>query len=272
MNPLALLITAMVALKNDLYSRFNATLAKLPPLEQIEAGNVALCAVREVEWAKQRLEQVGTDLESTLNAAANTIAGYERKVGETVDIAASRLIDVMAKNSEAAGLSAAITAKTHLPIEDHNTALDAAKLTAKQEGSDEAETAFNAKVLDLKTLTDRRAAAIDKVGAIAAASLKDADLLGDNHEAMLTVVEDRLAQLTAVGLTAESRPISFGSLMACAPDEAGTTEFSSRLEMLKESLPNGTFAASAATPGVPKPSTAAGALPVAAAAAKKVFV
>lgn len=272
MNPLALLITAMVALKNDLYSRFNATLAKLPPLEQIEAGNVALCAVREVEWAKQRLEQVGTDLESTLNAAATTIAGYERRVGETVDIAAGRLIEVITKNAEAHGLSAAIAAKTHLPIEDHNTALDAAKLVAKKEGSDEAETAFNAKVLDIQTLTDRRAAAIEKLGAIAATALKDADLLAENHDALVTVIEGRLAQLTEVGLTAESRPITFTSLMACAPDEEGTKEFASRLEMLKESAPNGTFSAAAPVAGGPKPATAAGVLPATTTEKKKLFV
>ena len=38
MNPIAAFIAALVALKTELYTRFNASLAKLPPMEQIEGG------------------------------------------------------------------------------------------------------------------------------------------------------------------------------------------------------------------------------------------
>ncbi len=259
MNPLAALITMMVALKNDLYTRFNAALKALPPMEQIEAGSAGLSIVREMEWAKQRIEQVGTDLEATLTSAGKMIAGYSRDASQSVDVAASHLIEALNANTAASAISAAIAAKTHLPIEDHQTALDHAVTQAKTEAEEAAKIGFNAEVLNLKLVADRRSEAIAKVGVLAAASLKDTDLLAANYADLLAVVEGRVAKLVEVGLTAESRPKTYGSLMACPADEAGTAEFDARLEMITENAPNGSLLAS--TPAVPHPTTQAGLLP-----------
>jgi len=128
MNPLAALIAMMLALKNAIQSRFNAAMAKLPPMESMEAGSAGQAVMRELDWARNCIEQLGTDLESTLNAAGTIITGFERKVGETVELAAARLIDCMKAEAAAGAISAAIAAKTHLPFVDHETAIADAKI------------------------------------------------------------------------------------------------------------------------------------------------
>lgn len=253
MNPLASLIAALVALKNDLYSKFNAALSKLPPLEQIEGGQAGISAVRELDWAKDRIERVGEQLEATLTQATQMIEGFERKSGETVDTAAARLIEVLEANAGSAAISSAIAAKTHLPMEDHQTALDNAVTAAKDNLKTELENGFNAKLDEIRLIAERRSATIEKLGAVAAASVSDADLLAEDREARVQKVEDRVKLLATAGITPESKPKNFASLMACGTDEQGETEFSARLETIKEAAGNINLAAAA-----PKPTTQAG--------------
>ncbi len=254
MNPLATLIKALVDLKNDLYAKFNAALSKLPPMEQIEGGQAGVAAVREMDWAKDRIERVGEQLESTLSNAASMIEGFERKAGEPVDTAAERLIVALEAQAGAKAISAAITAKTHLPIEDHQTALDNAVNAAKDTLKTELEEGFTAKLDEINLIAERRNAAIGKIGVVAAASLSDADLLAEDHEARLTKIEDRVKLLATAGITAEAKPKNFASLMACGTDETGETEFNARLETIREA--NGGINLAAAAPA--KPSTPAG--------------
>lgn len=256
MNPLATILAALVSLKNDLYTKFNAALSKLPPLEQMEGGNAALPVIRELDWAKERMERVGADLDSALIAASNIVQGFERKANESVDVAATRLIDMMNEQAGKDAISAAIAAKTHLPIEDHNTALASAVDTAKAETKNEVEVQFNAKLQSIQTLSERRATVTEKLGALAASTIADADLLADDHEVRITAVEDRVALLTAAGITPEAKPKGFESLMACGYDEAGLKEFGSRMEMIKESA----GAPLAASAPKPSPETPAGVL------------
>jgi hypothetical protein len=255
MNPLASLISALVALKNDLYAKFNAALSKLPPLEQIEGGNAGMSAVRELDWAKDRIERVGEQLEATLTQAAQMIQGFERKAGEPVDTAAERLIATLEANAGSAALSAAIAGKTHLPIEDHQAALDNAVNAAKETLKTELETGFNARLDEIRLIAERRSAVIEKLGPQAAAAVSDADLLAEDHEARVQKVEDRVKLLAGAGITPADKPKNFASLMACGTDEQGETEFVSRLETIKEAAGGINLAAAA-----PKPSTPAGTL------------
>ena len=260
MNPIAAIIASLLTLKDELYTRFNAALVKLPPLEQIEGGQSVLGVIREVEWAGERMKRVGEDLQATLAAASERLVAFERKAGESVEVAASRLLDALLAESAMAAIGAAVTAKTHLPIEDHQTALTSAIETARTATRNEVEVEFNARLESLQNLATRRNDAIAKLGVIAAGAISDADLLAENHAEHVAAVEARIATLAASGITAESHPRNFGSLLACGLDETGTAQFSARLEMLKEA------AATTATPKKPVTITAAaGALPAAAA-------
>lgn len=265
MNPLAVILASLLALKDELYTRFNAALGKLPPLEQIEGGNSVLGVIREVEWAGERMKRVGEDLEATLTAAAERLSAFERRAGEAVDVAASRLLDSMLAESATAGIGAAVTAKTHLPIEDHQTALNSAIEQARAAARGEVELEFNARMESIQTLATRRNEVTAKFGALAAGAISDADLLAENHAEVIAAVEARIATLAASGITAENHPRNFGSLLACGMDEAGTAQFTARLEMLKEAT-----AQSAAGPL--KPTTPAGTLPANAANAAKTSV
>lgn len=258
MNPLVALIAAFAALRTDMTTRFNAALKALPPLEQIEGGNVANGLIRELDWAGERLGRMGSEIESTLTAAGAVIQGFERKAGEAADITAGRLVEALAAEQGTRAIQAAIAAKTLLPFEDHTTAVENARTSAATDAKTEAETGFNARLSEIETIAARRTAAIEKVGVLAAAGLKDEDLLAEDHEARLAVIEGRIAKLTEVGITAEAKPKNFGSLVACSEEE-----FNSRLEMIAESGPVTLAAGSPAAPAAPafKASTPAGALP-----------
>lgn len=259
MNPLAAIIALFAQMKIDLAARFNAALATRPPLESVEGANVANGLLREFDWAKERLERMGTELNATLAAAASIIPGFSFNPGETVEVAANRLLESIKDDAATKAISAAIAAKTHLPIEDHTAALDNAVLAAKAEERVTLQAEFATRLDEVKLIAERRTAAIEKVGSVAAASLTDADLLAENHEALLAAVEGRVARLAEVGVTAEAKPKSFASLMACATDEAGNTEFEARLETIKEAT--GPVPLQAAAPTAPKASTPAGVVP-----------
>lgn len=260
MNPLVAVIAAFASLKNELYTRFNASLAKLQPLEQAEGSQAVLGVIREVDWAKDRMERVGAELEATLTAAAAKLAGFETKANEPIAELAARLLTAHTEEASAVALAAAIESKVHLLTTEANAALSAAIDKALLQGAADAEVAFNAKLTDIATLAERRTAAIDKLGAVAAAALKDTDLLAENHADLLATLETRVAALTTAGITHETRPLGFASLLAVALDADGTADFDARLGVLTEIVPAVPLTAGA--PVVkPVPATLAGTLP-----------
>jgi hypothetical protein len=253
MNPLVSLIALFASMKVDIAARFNAALANRPPLEGVEGANVALSVLRELDWAKERVERLGTELNATLSAAATIIPGFEFRQGEAIEAAAARLVEKYGDDLSAKALSAAIAAKSVLPMVDHQTAIDDAVTSAKSEVRNEIETKFNAKLDEIKLIAERRNQLVEKLG-VAAAALSDADLLAPDHEARVTQVEARVTQLAAAGITPDAKPLSFVSLIACGMDETGTKEFEARLETLKEHAPVVNLQAS----GGPKAATPAG--------------
>lgn len=271
MKPLAAVIAAFASLKDELYTRFNAALGKLPPMEQIEAGQGVLSVVREVDWAKERMERVGQDLEATLTAAAEKLAGFEKKAGESLQSLAARVLDASLAEAASAAIAAAIAAKSVIPMDEHTTILASETEKATKQGAADAEIAFNAKLSDLNTLAERRKDAVDKFGALAAASLSDAALLAESYPATIAILEGRLASIAAAGITAEARPLGFASLLAVALDESAATEFDGRLGALKEVQP--AAAPLSASTQKPTPSTPAPTLtPTASTEVKKTII
>lgn len=269
MNPLASFITLLLALRADLHARFNEGLKTLPPLEQIEAGSAAAGVLANLEWVRTRVESLGADLESTLVTASKLIPNFDHKKGSDLQASAEALITACMNQAGTEAILAAITAKTHLPIEDHNTAVT----NAKEAGKSEAETAFKAQVKDLETIATRRTEVTAKLGVLAAAAISDADLLSEKYTDVVTEQEGRITRLTEAGITAESRPKNFAALLACGLNDTGRAEFDARLEMITEAGPApapGAGIAGSNPNGGPAPaSTPAGGLPPGAPGEKK---
>lgn len=260
MNPLVTLVAMFASLRTDLTKQFNKALEGRPPLESVEGANVAASVLREIDWAKDRIERMGTELSTTLSNAATIIPGFDYRPGEAVEAAAARMLEKISEQAGMAAISNAIAAKTHLPMEDHRTALDDAVNNAKEVVRGELQNDFNAKLDEMKLIAERRNAAVEKLGS-AANSLSDEDLLAEDHEARLGRVEERITTLAAAGITPELKPLSFTSLMACGMDEAGTKEFTARLETLKEAGALPVQASGPMTTAPKKPSTPVGSLP-----------
>ena len=271
MNPLAAFATLFATLTADIRTRFNAAIAKLPPLEQIEGGNAVLNVLSSIDWAKERMDQCGADLESALTAAAAKVTSFEKRAGEAMPALAARLWDGSHADAATSAIAAAIAAKTVLPIDEHTTTLTTAVDAATLKGAADAEVAFNAKLTDLATLAARRGDATTKFGPVAAAALKDADLLADNHAALFATMESRVASLTAAGITEAARPLGFASLVAVGLDEPGAITFNALLETLKEA-PAASVPLTAGAPTKPTPSTPASVIPAPEAAAKKTII
>lgn len=273
MNPLAALAALFATLTNDIRTRFNAAISKLPPLEQIEGGNAVLNVINSIDWARERMDQCVADLESALTAATAKVEGFEKRAGETATELAARLWDGSHAAAAAAALTAAIAARTVLPIEEHTTLIDA----ATRKGAADAEVAFNARLADIATLAARRAEATEKLGQVAANALKDADLLGENYAELLAAMEGRIASLAAAGITPEARPLGYASLVAEPLDETGTADFNARLATLKEAAAPITAAPitavpiTAAAPAKPTPSTPATTIPTETASKKTII-
>jgi hypothetical protein len=260
MNPIAAIIAAFVALKADIKTRFNASLANLGPIEQVEGSNSVLAVIREVEWAQQRMEQIGTDLDATIRAAESKLSSFRAQEGEAVELAASRMLEAMLDEASQSAISKAIAAATHLPVEDHTTAIEQAVNSARETLRTELETAFLARLENVKLLATRREEAVAALGATAAALLTDDQLADENHAATVGLLAARIGRMKELGITEDARPVGFRSLLACGLDESGTGEFEARVTMIQESVQASVSltASTQATPATTTPAIASG--------------
>jgi hypothetical protein len=248
MNPLLSVIALLATLRSDLYNKFNAAMEKAKPLEQFEAGSAARGILNEIDWAKERLMRTGEELEASLNNAGKFLSAFEPKSGEAPELAAARFLDTFTKKVSEDAVSAAITAGTVIPSADHENALTAARETAATEAKTTAETEFNAKLAKIELLATRRQEAVTRVGELAAATISDDILAGEEYEAAIAAKEARNATLAEKNITPEARPKFYADLIAKA-DEA---TFTAGLELILEAA-GGTLAPiAAAAPVAPK--------------------
>lgn len=261
MNPLIAIIAAFASLKKDLYTRFNAALEGLGPVEQVEASQSVISVIREVDWARQRMEQVGTDLEAALTAANAQLAAFTRNDGEGIEVAAGRIVNLMCADAAATAVEAAIAAATHMPVEDHRTALETAVAAARAEVEQAQEAAFTARLEVVNAVAARRAQAVEDLGVSAASTLTDDHLAAENHADTVALLAARVTTMGELGITAEARPKGFASLLECPLDEAGSASFAARIELIKESA---VLAVTAAAPATATPATTVPAIPAAA--------
>jgi len=267
MNPLLTIITLLSALRADLYTKFNAAMEKAKPLEQFEAGSAARGILAEIDWAKDRLERSGQELQATLENAGKFLSGFESKAGETPDMTAARFLEACAAKAAEDALAASIAEKKVISITDHENAITAAKEEAAETAKTTAEADFNSKLTAIKLVADRRADAVTRIGEIAAARITDEQLAADDFDAAITALEGRVNKLKEANITAEGRPKFYADLIA-KPDEES---FTASLELLLEAAGGklAVIAAAAPTkPAGPGVSTA-GAAPVSATTGEK---
>lgn len=221
-------IAALLAFKQEMKAKFNGQIEKLPPLEGLEVANSVRDVLWSVDWAARRMNEVSKDVDDTASRAEELMAQFEAEIA-------------------AATLVAAVEAKTHVPVADHDAALTA----AREEVKTTMETEFTAKLNVVKVSFDRKAEAIAKLGPEAVAGLVDADFAAEDFPARLGLVEARVKTLADAGLTAESKPKVFGMLIAHSLDEEGTKAFDASFEILKEAA-GGEFKASITPPTGPR--------------------
>lgn len=243
MNPLLSIITLLAGLRNDLYNKFNAAIKQAEPLEQFEASSAARGILLEMDWAKKQLERAGEEIAATMQNADKILSNFKVNKGEDPAMAATRFLEEFTASIQKEAVSAAITAKTVVPFEDHENAITAAKETAAQEAKDAAETEFNAKLQKIELLATRRKDAVARIGELAAASISDDVLAGDKHEEAIVAKEGFIAKMKEKNITAEGRPKIYADLIAKADEAAFTTGLETILEAA-----GGQLAAVAATP------------------------
>ena len=270
MNPLIAVITLLANLRADLYNKFNAALEKAKPLEQFEAGSAACGILNEIDWAKERLQRSGEELQSTLENAGKFLSGFESKLNETPEMAAARFLDELTASIEKSALAAAIGEKKVVSIDDHNNALTAAKETAATEAKEKADGEFNAKLTAIKLIADRRTEAVTRVGEIAAAQLTDEILAGETFEASLVAIEGRISAMKEKDITAENRPRLYTDLLTKGSEE----EFTASMEIVLEAAGGklATIKAEASKEGPKVSFTAAAPIPGASGERKKLVI
>jgi hypothetical protein len=247
MNPLVSLITVFLALKKDLTDRFNAALANRPVIEQVEGANLAATVIRELDWAKDRLERMGSDIATQLTAAATIIPGFTFNPSEAIEVAASRLIEAMNVQTVDKAITDGIAAKTLIRTEDHENALTAARQSAEQKAKEDAEADFKAQLKTIELLAARRKEAIEKVGLLASQSLTDEVLSGDGFQAALDSLTARKTKLEEKNITEAGRPEFYASLIAKSSD----AEFDSSLDLILKAAGADKLAPIAKTPAAP---------------------
>jgi hypothetical protein len=230
MNPFKKLALELGQFAVDIRAKMNPQLKKLEPLEQQEVSEPIRDLLRAVKWGIEDAERMAETFEGKIEKLNQMSAAFEAEIGESA-------------------IAAGVAAKTIVKHSDHELALTAARDTAKAEGKTEAETEFNASLVKTNLIATRRAAAVTRVGALAAATLTDEQLSGEEHEAILTAIEGRIATLTEKNITAEGRPKIYAGLIAAVQNEE---QFNTSLEVVLEAA-GGELAAVVAPVTTPPP-------------------
>ena len=172
MNPILAIIAALSALKDEIRTKFNASLKALGPIEQVEGSQAVIGIMREVDWAADRIARIGSELDPQIEKAEQMLNDLVAKAGKDA-------------------INAAVAAKEVILAADHQTALTAAIENAKTAAKAEAKTEFDAALAAQKTVAQRRAEFAEKAGAIAAASVTDEQLLSENYPALLSAATNK---------------------------------------------------------------------------------
>lgn len=227
---------------DGLIAQANAALAGMPPLEMVATA-------AELQWPIQRIREIAKSLNETLTTA-------KQKLADTV----SKLKDKVATDTKATLLEKGevIDKKAH----------DAALITAKTTGKEEAETAFNQKMdIQTKGAAARDAAVVAKTVLPVIANKIPLEVWADEPKRThaLAKVTFRLGKTTEARLSPETHAEIVASMVTLPFDETGDKTFDQQiapaLAVAKAAPPAAagaagaaaTASAAAATAGTPNP-------------------
>jgi|GEM_PF-7032345 len=213
MDLLQQLLSELSRQQAELRARVNKALEGVGPLEQHEVAQPVAFALREMDWAKERIAEIGESIDA--------------KVGNVDDFLANLKATVQKE-----GLAAAVAEGTVLKKEDHDTQITAAKKEAKNE----AETEFKAERAKEVRADERRAELVEEIGQFAASKISKSDLMADDAEDRITKFKARASTLKASGFNEKEHDKAMASLLACSLDKDGQTEFDARVESFKPFL------------------------------------
>ncbi len=216
MNPFKALALAIAAHLTEFRTRMNAKLKDMPPLEQLEAGELARNIVRTSLWAKEDAD----------------------RLAENFDLSEAKLnsmFEEASKEIASQAMTAALASGEVIKKEDHVNLLAQAKTDAKTE----AQTEFAAAQKKIELIAERRGKVAEKIGEIAAAGATDEQLADDKWEDIIALGEARIARLAEIKITADSRPQAFKSLASIPLTAEGLKEFDSRLPAYAELAASG---------------------------------
>lgn len=205
MNPFKALALAIMTHVTEFRARMNQQMKNLPPLEQIEAGDIAKGIIRQTLWAKEDADRLAEAHELT-----------EAKLNS--------MFEEASKEIASQAMTAALASGEVIKKEDHVNLLAQAKTDAKTEAQSE----FAETQKKVALIAERRGKVAEKIGEIAAAGATDEQLADEKWEDIIAVGEERIARLTAIKITAESKPAAFKSLASIPLTEEGAKEFDSR--------------------------------------------
>jgi hypothetical protein len=228
MNPFKALALAIMTHVTEFRARMNRNMVNMPPLEQIEAGEVAKNLIRQALWAKEDADRLAEAHELT-----------EAKLNSMFEEASKEIAEQ--------AMTAALASGEIIKKEDHVNLIAQAKTDAKTE----AQTEFASEQKRIALIAERRTKVAEKVGEIAAAAATDEQLAADTWESVVATVEARVARLAEIKITAEAKPHAFKSLATIPLTDEGAKEFDLRLPVYAE------LAAAAPTPNPAPPKTPA---------------
>lgn len=157
-------------------------------------------------------EQLAAD--KTTGWGMTELAGVPAEVEALVTTAESE-INKLVDTAKTDALAEAIKAGTVIRKEDHDTAVTAAKNTARTEVEKE----FTAKAEQTKFAQDKRTELAALITAEAAALIPDDRLTKENAEATIKAIKDRVTALNEKGITKESLPSAFKTVASVADND-----------------------------------------------------
>lgn len=203
MNELVERINKFIA---DIRTKANASLTQVGPLDQIEAGQEILSAVRALKWTAEEAQELGDRIASIESELANHVQSQ---------------------------ISSQVEAGELVPKEDYENKINAAKEETKQE----IESAKNGEIAALKRMEANRRLVNEELPASVAAAVSDEILQMEDPAPAIGEIKRRTEALAKVGLKAddtdETRKKTLVRKVFCAAlDEDGGQAFDAEVSDL----------------------------------------
>lgn len=223
------IIAAFTLAIQELKTKAESAFSGLGPADQHEGAPGVGYASSALQWVTNKAD-----------AMLQQITDLEAKFDPEVQAAAAALLPAL--------LAEKVTAGEYIAKSD----VEAAVAAAKQEATQAAEAAFQAREEQVATITARRSEIETAHGTEVAASVSADSLTGEGFESLKTELGRRVTALSEIGVTAAANKDAFAKI-ACGHsfDEDGGKAFDENVTLIKGLVPKGSAQAAASAPKVP---------------------